>query len=108
MRACPCYANSHHGCDRECDKTRISRKGRRRPGAAGVCNEDYIDKTGTLTYGTPRVTAVKSLSKEWTDEELFRLTACAEQRSEHPLGKAIVESYKINILTSCRHWPGFR
>ena len=42
MRACPCYANSDHGCDRECDKTRISRKGRRRPGAAGVCNEDYI------------------------------------------------------------------
>ncbi len=53
-----------------------------------------FDKTGTLTYGTPRVTAVKSFSKEWTDEELFRLTACAEQRSEHPLGKAIVESYK--------------
>ena len=53
-----------------------------------------FDKTGTLTYGTPRVTAVKCFSKEWTDEELFRLTACAEQRSEHPLGKAIVESYK--------------
>ena len=53
-----------------------------------------FDKTGTLTYGTPRVTAVKSFSKEWTDGELFRLTACAEQRSEHPLGKAIVESYK--------------
>ena len=53
-----------------------------------------FDKTGTLTYGTPRVTAVKSFSKEWTDGELFRFTACAEQRSEHPLGKAIVESYK--------------
>ena len=53
-----------------------------------------FDKTGTLTYGTPRVTAVKSFSEEWTDEDLFRLTACAEQRSEHPLGKAIVESYK--------------
>ncbi len=48
-----------------------------------------FDKTGTLTHGTPQVIAAKSLC-EMSDEELYRLTAAAEQYSEHPLGKAIV------------------
>lgn len=51
-----------------------------------------FDKTGTLTYGTPKVTAVKSVS-DYSENELFALTAAAEQFSEHPLGKAIVKSY---------------
>ena len=53
-----------------------------------------FDKTGTLTYGTPEVIAVKSLSPAYHDEELYGLAASAEQFSEHPLGKAIVTSYK--------------
>lgn len=53
-----------------------------------------FDKTGTLTYGTPHVVAIKSEMPAVTDEELFRLAALAELRSEHPLGKAIVRSYK--------------
>ena len=48
-----------------------------------------FDKTGTLTHGTPQVVAVKSLC-DMTDEEVYILTAAAEQYSEHPLGKAIV------------------
>lgn len=48
-----------------------------------------FDKTGTLTHGTPQVTAVKSQC-DLTEEELYILTAAAEQYSEHPLGKAIV------------------
>ncbi len=51
-----------------------------------------FDKTGTLTYGTPKVTAVETLS-DYSKEEVFALTAAAEQFSEHPLGKAIVKSY---------------
>ena len=52
-----------------------------------------FDKTGTLTYGTPRVIAVKSLSKRFCNDEIYTLAAAAEQFSEHPLGKAIVNCY---------------
>lgn len=53
-----------------------------------------FDKTGTLTYGTPKVVAVECLAEGYTKEEVFRLAALAEQRSEHPLGKAIAAGYK--------------
>lgn len=55
-----------------------------------------FDKTGTLTYGTPRVTEVKVIS-DYTEKELYALAAAAEQLSEHPLGKAIVHSYKQSV-----------
>lgn len=53
-----------------------------------------FDKTGTLTYGTPEVIAVINCCKEWEEHEIYRLSAGAELRSEHPLGKAIVHCYK--------------
>lgn len=52
-----------------------------------------FDKTGTLTYGTPRVTEIRSLSS-YTDKEIYGFAAAAEGSSEHPLGKAIVRSYR--------------
>jgi heavy metal translocating P-type ATPase len=53
-----------------------------------------FDKTGTLTYGTPKVTVVHSILDEFSDEKLYHIIASAEQLSEHPLGKAIVASYR--------------
>lgn len=53
-----------------------------------------FDKTGTLTYGTPQVTAVCSLLQGVSDEEIYRYAAGAEMRSEHPLGRAIVRSFR--------------
>lgn len=53
-----------------------------------------FDKTGTLTYGAPQVTAVEVFSPELTQEELFRWAAGAELCSEHPIGRAIVSSYR--------------
>ncbi|MDO4280427.1 MAG: cation-translocating P-type ATPase [Peptococcaceae bacterium] len=52
-----------------------------------------FDKTGTLTYGTPHVVDVVAAAGS-DRAEVYRLCAAAEQRSEHPLGKAIVQSYK--------------
>ena len=49
-----------------------------------------MDKTGTITEGKPGVTDVVPFVS--TDkEELVRLAAAAESRSEHPLASAIVE-----------------
>ena len=53
-----------------------------------------FDKTGTLTRGTPEVVTVESVFSAYTSDELFRFAACAEQLSEHPLGKAVVRCYK--------------
>ena len=53
-----------------------------------------FDKTGTLTCGVPRVTAVKSFLNSCTEKELYALCACAEQMSEHPLGKAVVRCFE--------------
>jgi P-type Cu+ transporter len=49
-----------------------------------------LDKTGTLTEGRPRVTAVTPAAG-WTAAELLRLSVAVERGSEHPLGAAIVE-----------------
>lgn len=53
-----------------------------------------FDKTGTLTYGQPQVVAVHSFKEDLPEEELYLCSASAEQHSEHPLGKAVVRSYK--------------
>lgn len=53
-----------------------------------------FDKTGTLTYGTPRVIAVQSVADVLTTKELYQMVASAEQFSEHPLGKAIVQCFR--------------
>lgn len=53
-----------------------------------------FDKTGTLTYGKPSVVAVKVFNNNITQEKLLTLTASAELRSEHPLGKSIVSHVK--------------
>ena len=53
-----------------------------------------FDKTGTLTFGTPRVVGVQSILSELPEEALYACAAGAELRSEHPLGKAVVDCYR--------------
>jgi Cu+-exporting ATPase len=52
-----------------------------------------IDKTGTLTEGKPRVTAVIP-ADGFEADELLRLAASLERGSEHPLAGAILEAAK--------------
>ena len=49
-----------------------------------------LDKTGTLTFGLPRVIGT-TRAPGVTEEELLRFAAGAERDSEHPLARAVVE-----------------
>ena len=52
-------------------------------------NTLVVDKTGTLTEGKPRVTAVVPV-QGLTEAEILRLAASLERSSEHPLAAAIM------------------
>ncbi|MCK7625253.1 heavy metal translocating P-type ATPase [Streptomyces sp. RS10V-4] len=57
----------------------------------GQVDAAALDKTGTLTEGTPRVTAVRPLPGTGLSEDaLLTLAAAAEHPSEHPLARAVV------------------
>ncbi len=51
-----------------------------------------FDKTGTITYGKLKVAGIIGL-EGITEEELLCMAASLEYRSEHPLGKAVIEHY---------------
>jgi len=62
-----------------------------------------FDKTGTLTYGKLEVSDIISFDDALNEDNLLALTASAEAKSEHPLGKAIVTYAKkknIGIVES--------
>jgi Zn2+/Cd2+-exporting ATPase len=50
-----------------------------------------VDKTGTLTDGSPRLSHVAALDG-LTDEQALALAAAVERRSEHPLAHALVSA----------------
>lgn len=56
-----------------------------------------LDKTGTLTEGKPSVVAVQPAAN-WTENRLLQLAASAEQRSEHPLGRAVLRAAEARGL----------
>ncbi|MFE7592275.1 heavy metal translocating P-type ATPase, partial [Kitasatospora sp. NPDC057512] len=59
-----------------------------------------LDKTGTLTEGTPRVTDLRPLAGSGLAEaELLALAAAAEHPSEHPLARAVVDAARGRGLT---------
>lgn len=66
----------------------------------GKINAVVLDKTGTITAGTPSLTDVFPLGK-WRKmpDDLLAITASAERDSEHPLAAAIVAGAQEKHLT---------
>lgn len=60
---------------------------------AGRVNFVVLDKTGTVTEGKPQVTDLCP-ARGVSEDELLRVAASLEQKSEHPLAKAVCERAK--------------
>ncbi|MFH1650062.1 MAG: heavy metal translocating P-type ATPase [Candidatus Woesearchaeota archaeon] len=68
-----------------------------------------LDKTGTVTYGKPKVTDLVPVSGK--EDDLLLIAASIEQGSEHPLAEAIVnhakeKKMKITHASSFKAIPG--
>ena len=72
------------------------------------CTHVVFDKTGTLTKGKPSVTDLQ-LRSGLSRQEVLRIAAALEGRSEHPLGRAIVTAAGDPVRTrvaDLTHHPG--
>src|ERR1017187_6781913 len=68
--------------------------------ALGRLDTVFLDKTGTITFGVPRVAQVRP-EPGISAHMLLGMAASAEHDSEHPLGRAIVQyAEEKNILLS--------
>jgi Cd2+/Zn2+-exporting ATPase len=65
---------------------------------AGSLKVIAFDKTGTLTSGAPRVTRIISLNGQ-REQDILRIAAAIESRSEHHLAAAIVEQAQSTGIT---------
>ena len=63
---------------------------------AGRIDSAILDKTGTVTEGTP---VVADVYPEESKEVILQAACTVEQRSEHPLGKAIMSCCEENGIT---------
>lgn len=103
--ACPCALVISTPVAVVCGLARAARagvliKGGRYLEALGQLQALALDKTGTLTRGSPEVVGVRPLNG--TDpREVLRLAAAVEARSEHPLAAAILRAARARELT----WP---
>ena len=55
-----------------------------------------LDKTGTITQGTPEVTDIQAFGV--SDQELLQIAGALEKKSEHPLAEAVLEKAKEEDL----------
>lgn len=66
-------------------------------------NTIVTDKTGTITNGEPVVTDIQIVNKGFeSNEEVIQILASLENKSEHPIAKAIINKAKeenINLLS---------
>ncbi len=67
--------------------------------AAGRTEIVALDKTGTITSGEPKVTDIVPASGV-SGDELLRLAYALEQKSEHPLARAILQKGEEQQITA--------
>ncbi|WP_067467019.1 heavy metal translocating P-type ATPase [Nocardia amamiensis] len=65
----------------------------------GTTGRIAFDKTGTLTRGAAELIETHCLDARFSDAEVLRLAAAAEQPSEHPLATAIVRAARSRGLS---------
>lgn len=70
--------------------------------SVGKTDTVVLDKTGTLTLGSPQVVDVKTFNGK-SEAQVITLAALAEKFSEHPLAKAVLE--KANKQGICTEDP---
>lgn len=58
-----------------------------------------FDKTGTITTGMPEVSDVVLLDTSVSEDEVLRSVASVEDKSEHPLARAVVREAERRSLT---------
>ncbi|MES0489253.1 MAG: heavy metal translocating P-type ATPase [Leptospirales bacterium] len=58
---------------------------------SGKINAIILDKTGTITKGRPELSDLHTFG-DYTQDDILRLAATAERRSEHPLAQSIVKA----------------
>jgi len=78
--------------------------------SAGRTQIVALDKTGTITNGTPQVTDILP-ADGITPEELLKTAAALEQKSEHPLAGAILQEsgkhgFKPDDVSDFHAFPG--
>lgn len=78
---------------------------------AGRTDFVVLDKTGTVTEGSPAVTEIRP-AQGVSERELLQAAAALESRSEHPLAKAICEraeadKLQVGLVENFRALPGW-
>jgi len=76
----------------------------------GTVDTVVLDKTGTLTLGTPEIFGVR-VYNGFSPKHMMRIAATAERFSEHPLAKAVLKkanewSLPIGEPSAFRYLPG--
>ena len=74
-------------------------------------NVVVLDKTGTITKGVPVLTDIITTST-YDEDTVLVYAASIESKSEHPLGKAIIDAaieknYGLKTVKSFNNIPGF-